>query len=263
LSRGTGKYHGFGSEHFSDSTDYLVRVTDEQREKLGVLCVLAEPLSVAWKLVREIETRRGIRKLRDRVLVVGIGPIGMLCLAVFRWMYPGVDLHAADICGDDHQKVKVLDDLFEGVVEFHDTSMKQGKAGLRAGAFDIIIDASGAVGDVFTTMCKCVAPEGILGLLSISDDTSAQMVAGVTAGDLSRIVRSEVRVVGSVCASKEDMEDALHFMEAIVPRPELFEKLIHPALLKPEEAPQKIRELRENGEYLKIVIDGQESWGSA
>lgn len=260
LSRGTGKYHGFGSEYFGDSIEYLVKVTKRQKKRLGPLCVLTEPLSVAWKLVREINKRRGVEKLRDRVLVVGIGPIGTFCLAVLNWMYPGLDLYAADLCDHDHYRGRLLTQHFIPKKKYFAVNQEEWpeKLAKPKRKFDIIIDATGDIANVFRNMCRAVAPEGILGLLSISDEEHAKDELSLEVGDFNDIVSCGTKIIGSVCASKQDMEDSLRFMEETCPV-DFLERMICPRpFLRPDDAVEKLNLLDQSNDYMKIVIDARD-----
>jgi threonine dehydrogenase-like Zn-dependent dehydrogenase/ActR/RegA family two-component response regulator len=254
LARGTGKYHGFGSEYFSDSQDYLIKVTEEQKGKLSRLCVLTEPLSVSWKVIREIEARRGIAKLRDRVLVVGIGPIGMLCIAILYKMYPGTEIYAIDLF-KKHHKVSMINKHFKKYVKYKKVSQdKEWPDELTKQHFDIIIDATGDIADVFPKMCNIVSPEGILALLSVSDEASRQNILQLETAVFDKIVTNEVRIIGSVCASRKDMEDSLRFMLELCNRNFLNDLVFPKKVISPKGAPDSIRNLCGNKEYLKILI---------
>jgi len=66
-SRGTGKSHGFGSQYFLDTEDWLVRVRPADAGKLRDLMmeryILTEPLSVVWKMHREIVKHHTIPRI--------------------------------------------------------------------------------------------------------------------------------------------------------------------------------------------------------
>ena len=264
LSRGTGKYHGFASEYFSDSVDHVVKITKEQKATLGELCVLTEPLSIAWKLVREIERRRGIRKFRDRVLVLGIGSIGLFCVIVLSKLYPGLKICAADICTSDDHKVHIVDKYLHEHVTFHTIMDGVSLRNLKTPRFDIIIDATGDITSVITQMCEAIAPEGLLGLLSISDEHAAHCDIKLTARHFDDIVSNGVKIIGSVCASKEDMEDALRFMEdRTLGLKECLAEIIFPRpMLSPSAALEELQRLYHSKKYLKIAIDvsRNDSW---
>ncbi len=215
LSRGTGKCHGFGSEYFSDSQDWLVRVPVDTRKHLGPLCVLTEPLSVSWKVIREVEARRGVDKMRDRVLVVGIGPIGMFCTAIITRLYPGVSVVAVDLF-DSHHKVSVLNEHFGERVQYE----KVERGGTWPGSvtkepYDIIIDASGDITDVFPKMCSVIKPEGVIALLSVSgrERRGESLVLEIELFDY--IVTSGVKIIGSVCASRSLSENYLEQLRVL------------------------------------------------
>ncbi|MGD2093831.1 MAG: response regulator [Phycisphaerales bacterium] len=254
LSRGTGKYHGFGSEYFSDSQEYLIKVTKQQRDNLGYLCILTEPLSVSWKVIREIEARRGITKLRDKVLIAGIGPIGMLCIAILYKMYPGTEICAIDLF-DKHHKVSLIKKHFKKRVKYIKVNKDQKwPEDLSQNKFDIIIDATGDIRDVFPKICEVVNPEGMLALLSVSDEFAKSKKLSLRTEIFDKIVTNGVKIIGSVCASKQDMEDSLTFMSEICDMDFLADLVFPENKILPSDAPDSIKRLCNNKKYLKILI---------
>ena len=254
LSRGTGKYHGFGAEFFSDSEDYLIKVTKQQKQKLGLLCVLTEPISIAWKVIREIEARRGIYRLRDRILVAGIGPIGILCITILHKMYPGTEICAIDLF-DRHHKVNLINKHFKRYVKYIKVAKgQQWPVNLTCQGFDVIIDATGDIADVFPKMCNIINPEGILALLSVSDEHAATKKVSLRTDIFNKIVKNEVKIIGSVCASKQDMEDSIRFMSEICDSRLLRDLILPKQAISPKDAPASIKRLSVNKDYLKILI---------
>jgi len=254
LSRGTGKYHGFGSQYFSDAAEHLIRVTPQQREKLGRLCVLTEPLSVSWKAIREVERHRPFRRLRDQALIVGAGPIGLLCAAILVKMYPGVGIAIADL-GECPAKSDLVARNFAEAVRF--IKVQRGAdwpKEIAQSRFDVSIDASGDIADVFPKLCEVMNPESVIALLSVSDARSRDATVSLKKKSFDGIVTSGIKIVGSVCASRDDMENSLRFMHERCD-PALLGDLVWPAPVCYDRAVAAIGCMERTREYIKIVVE--------
>jgi threonine dehydrogenase-like Zn-dependent dehydrogenase/CheY-like chemotaxis protein len=254
LSRGTSKYHGFGAEYFSDAADYLVKVDDEIRDSLGHLCVLTEPLSVSRKAIRLINERRGIRG-QDRILIAGLGPIGLFCIALLHHRFPGHEIIAVDIVEENHHKVKMLRDNFNNRIKY--CKVERGRPWpkqLTSHKFDVIIDATGDGVDMFPKMSRAIGPEGVLALLGFAGEDGPETDPAVGGAFIDAVVRGGIQIIGSVCASKEDMRDSLCFMANECPRP-LLNDIRHPrTAFSPQKAPREISRRRQSGDYIKMTI---------
>jgi len=256
LSRGTGKYHGFGSEYFSDSEEYLVRVSYEERTTLEHLCVLAEPASIGLKAVRLVNELRGIRS-RDRVLVVGLGPIGMFCIALLCYRFHIHNVCAMDTVPRGNHKASVIRMHCEKEYGTIYQQVQPGKPWpdeVIAKGFDIIIDASSATGDVFSQACSAIRPQGILALLGFDENANPMLKATVNNAFFDALVRGGIRIIGSASASKQDVKDSLAFMAKQCPKA-FLEDLIHPnTTILPKDAPERIRKLKDPKDHVKIMI---------
>ncbi len=156
---------------------------------------LTEPLACAVRAVRLASCRP-----LDKVLVIGLGPIGLLILQVLR--ASGVaTVFASDIdparramaeeCG-----AQVLDPRTEDVVRYV-------RAQTDGNGVDVAIDAVGAT--VTRKQCiEAIAPGGRIVYIGLHDEESALPV--------HLVVRKEINLHGTYAYTPNDFEDALHWL---------------------------------------------------
>lgn len=225
-SRGTGKCHGFGSQYWVDTPEWLVRVCSAKEadvkgttaegtmsiEDLINRLILVEPLAVVWKMKREIENVRAVRPFQDRMLTLGVGPIGWLATAVMKDMYPGLHMTAVDRVPSDRPWIKPLRGEYRTVYkklkikkDWHSDLTPQN------GRFDIVVEATGCPQDVIDNAIDILAPNGILVILSVVGDGGKSYV-GLRREALDKIVKKNAKIIGSVNESREDFENAISYL---------------------------------------------------
>jgi len=133
--------------------------------------VFAEPLAAALRVTEQVPVGPG-----DRVLVVGAGRLGMLVAMVLT--RTGADLQVVIRHGNQRRILRAL-----GI----DTV---GEDGVESGAFDLVVDASGAAGG-FRLAMRAVRAQGTLVMKST--------YKGEASVDLSSLVVNEVHLLGSRC----------------------------------------------------------------
>ncbi len=148
----------------------LLRVPDAVTD---VQAVFVEPLAAACGVLERSPLEPGAR-----VAVIGDGKLGLLCAMVL------ADAGASPLLVGKHERKLGLArarDLETALVE---------EARKRAGAFDVVVEASGAAGG-FDLALDLLRPQGTLVLKSTFH--------GATPIDAARVVVDEIRVVGSRC----------------------------------------------------------------
>jgi threonine dehydrogenase-like Zn-dependent dehydrogenase len=218
ISRGTGWCHGFGSKYFIDTEDWLVRITppDENegnlRTKMMKRYVLAEPMSIAWKMHHEILKHYNIREYTDKILIIGLGPIGLLVALVMSKLHPGLHFAAVDLFDDLNERVELLNEIHD--FTFYTAEKKdQTPIDLKNNQFQIIIEATNQPENVFKYASSLLAPGGILVLLGIPEDEKKTIMDADT---FSRLVRQGNTIIGSVNSSRADFEDSINFMQRVI-----------------------------------------------
>jgi threonine dehydrogenase-like Zn-dependent dehydrogenase len=220
-SRGTGKCHGFGSQFWVDTPEWLVRVCNyndfsgvKPEFPLDFLdrLVLVEPLAVVWKMKREIENVRAVRPFTDRMLTLGVGPIGWLATAVMRDMYPGLDTTAVDYVPTNREWIRRLRDDYRTSYKELDIETKwHPSLNAQNNRFDIVVEATGNPQDVITKAIEILAPNGVLVLLSVIG-REGQPKVHLDSDALNAIVKKNAKIIGSVNESRDDFENAVSYL---------------------------------------------------
>ncbi|MDQ1590013.1 MAG: hypothetical protein QOG71_640 [Pyrinomonadaceae bacterium] len=150
----------------------LLVVPDEVEDARAVF---AEPLAAACGIMERVEIRRD-----TRVAVVGDGKLGLLSAQAVRAQTGA----AVTLVGKHENKLSIA--RARGVETVLVEDLPQG----RAGAFDVVVEASGAAAG-FALAVGLTRPRGVLVLKSTFH--------GATEIDAARIVVDEISVVGSRC----------------------------------------------------------------
>ena len=183
--RGIKEHHGYCSERYRITPDFVVKVDPT----LGVLGVLLEPTSVVAKAWEEVD-RVGGRAHWDpkTVLVTGAGPIGLL--AAMLGVQRGLDVHVIDQMASG-----VKPDLVRDLgATYHSGALADAVPGP-----DVIIECTGVSTLVFDAMSH-VGNGGVVCLTGVS---SGGHLISVDEGALNRsMVLDHVAVVGSVNANR-------------------------------------------------------------
>ena len=189
--RGIKEHHGYCSERYRITEDFVVKVDPA----LGTLGVLLEPTSVVAKAWEEVDRVGGrAHWAPETVLVTGAGPIGLLAAMI--GVQRGLSVH-------------VLDQITEGLkpdlvkalgATYHNGSVEQSVA-----SPDIIIECTGVPALVFDAMAH-VGTGGVVCLTGVSTEGHR---LDVDEGMLNRsMVLENVAVVGSVNANRRHYEAA-------------------------------------------------------
>jgi threonine dehydrogenase-like Zn-dependent dehydrogenase len=189
--RGIKEHHGYCSERYRITPDFVVKVDPS----LGILGVLLEPTSVVAKAWEEVD-RVGSRAHWDpkTVLITGAGPIGLL--AALLGVQRGMQVH-------------VIDQMASGVKPdlVHDLGATY-HSGALADACpnpDVIIECTGVASLVF----DAISHVGNGGVVCLTGVSSGGHTIEVDEGALNRsMVLENVAVVGSVNANRRHYEAA-------------------------------------------------------
>ena len=181
--------------------------------------VFTEPLAAALQITRQVHLGPA-----ERVLVVGAGRLGQLIARVLR--LTGCEL--AVVARRERQRRLLTEDGIEWLAE----------DAVPAGAFDVMVEASGAPGGLALAR-SALRPGGTLVLKST--------YAGEVAVDLASLVVDEITVVGSRCGP---FPAALRLLAQglVDPRPLIEARF---ALAQADAA---VRRAAESG-VLKVLID--------
>jgi threonine dehydrogenase-like Zn-dependent dehydrogenase len=195
--RGINLLHGFLSEYYVDSADYLVPVPRGAAD----VGVLLEPMTVVEKgIAQAYEIQRRLRVWRPRrAAVIGAGTIGLLATLVLRLR--GIEVTTFGKTPKPNLNASLLEQLGARYVVTSDLSVAD--AGRQLGPFDLVFEASGFSPLVFEGM-QALAKNGVLVLSSV---TGGDRRVEVPADRLNlEFVLGNKVMVGTVNASREYFE---------------------------------------------------------
>jgi len=146
-------------------------------------------------------------KLR-RVLVVGVGPIGLLHMELLRSAHPDLQICAVDMIpkrlefAEKNERAVIIDASKNENGKFFETSMKlSGPLG-----FDLVIVATGSE-KAFTEAIKCVRKSGRLLLFGVPHKGSTHTL------DLARFLLDELTITSSYATSETELRQAIQLLE--------------------------------------------------
>ncbi|MCI0356647.1 MAG: alcohol dehydrogenase catalytic domain-containing protein, partial [Acidobacteria bacterium] len=136
FERGINLRHGFLSEYYVDSADYMVKVASGVRE----VGVLMEPSSVAQKAINQAwEIQRRLRVWRPRkAAVLGTGTLGLLASLFLRLR--GLEVVALGRTRPPYLNSQLLEEIGVRYLSTQETPLKQ--AAEAFGPFDFILEGT-------------------------------------------------------------------------------------------------------------------------
>ncbi len=194
---GISRLHGFLTERYVDSPEYLVRVPGG----LGGLGVLLEPTSVVEKglaMADEIQRRLRIWTPR-RAAVLGAGTIGLLATLALRLR--GLEVTTFGLEEPPYRNAELVEEIGGTYVSTRRRSLRDVAA--DAGGFDIVFEATGFSPLVFEAMCA-IGKNGVLVLSSVTGG-DRQVEVPADSINLSFVLGNKV-MVGTVNAAREHFE---------------------------------------------------------
>jgi threonine dehydrogenase-like Zn-dependent dehydrogenase len=157
--RGIKGRHGFMSERYADSPQFLVRVPAGLRRS----AVLLEPMSIVQKGIEQaFRIQQRLTWVARKAVVLGAGPVGMLAALVLR--LKGLDVHIAARETADSPKAHLVAEIGIHYVSTHETPLDQFAS--RIGRIDLVFEATGAASVVFPAM-DMLGPNGVCILTGI------------------------------------------------------------------------------------------------
>jgi threonine dehydrogenase-like Zn-dependent dehydrogenase len=202
--RGINLLHGYLTEYYVDSADFIVRIPDGLKH----VGVLLEPFTIVQKgITQAFEAQRRLRVWRPRkAAVMGAGSIGLLASLALRLRglevrvfarEPRPNLRAGLVEAIEGEYVSTTDDM--SLIE----------AAHQYGAADIIFEATGASSVVFDSM-QALAKNGVLVLSSV---TGGNRKMEIPADQINlQFVLGNKLMVGTVNANREYFESGVRDM---------------------------------------------------
>jgi glucose 1-dehydrogenase len=244
--RGISKLHGFLTEYFVDTPEFLIKVNEEYKQH----GVLAEPISIvekAWEQVINIQKRMKVWK-PERAIVLGLGPLGLF----FAWKFR---LEGLEVYGFDHSvnedKKKFIESI--GVKYFASKEDFVVDVAEEYGMADLVVEATGVAENVAHT-ARAVAKNGVLILTSV---TPGEEKVEVPISEINQdFVMGNKLMVGTVNANEEHFKMAIQDIGFSETRfPGFLDKVITHRYNKIEDIKEAWDKLTNSRSAIKVVMD--------
>jgi threonine dehydrogenase-like Zn-dependent dehydrogenase len=239
--RGISLLHGYLTEHYVDSADYIVKVPRALKEG----GVLLEPFSVVEKgLTQANEIQRRLRVWQPRrAAVLGAGPIGLLATLALR-------LRGLAVVTVAHTRPPDINsDLAEAIGARYLSTQDITLAGAaqQYGPFDLIFEATGYSPLAFEAM-EALGKNGVLVLSSVTGGEHT-ITINADAINLGFVLGNKV-MVGTVNANREYFEMGVRDMaQAAIEYPAWLPRLLT----------HHVRGLDQYAEFMRLLTEAENS----
>ncbi len=197
FERGINLLHGYLTEYFVDSDEYIVKVPPGLKH----LHVLMEPMSCAAKAVQQaFEVQRRMKVWRPQIAyVMGAGQIGLLATLVLKLR--GLEVYTMARSQKPTLNAEIVEGMQATYVSTTETPIEE--LARQVGKADLIVDATGSSAMAFGCM-KVLGHNGVLVWTSITGGNHHVDVAS----DKINIdwVLGNKLLLGSVNANREHFE---------------------------------------------------------
>jgi threonine dehydrogenase-like Zn-dependent dehydrogenase len=212
--RGINGIHGFNSERWTDTEEYLVPVDP----RLSDVAIITEPLSVVVKALNQllkIQERLPWKETEDlaekKAFVAGSGSLGLM--ATFLLRLEGAEVLTMDRQADDGEKSRLIEGL--GAHHLNAREVDPLVLGRDFDGFDIIMEATGAPQVPFNLL-PALGDNGIMVLLGVP---GKKMNVEVNATAIVReMVLANQVVFGTVNSNASHFRRALGYLRQILER---------------------------------------------
>ena len=249
--RGIHKQDGFFSTYYADWPKYLVKVPPELED----VAVLAEPLSVtvkasqiAMSLLRRVKFANSYSQpgKRERVLVAGHGPIGML--AILLLLEKGFEVFVLGRRKSGDFQRSLVEQI--GVTYLDANTDQTTELVARQGGFLLILEATG-LSEITFQLANYLGRNGTMVLTGVPRGPKTFQIDGNTL--MANIVRTNQAIVGSVNACTGCFAKALEHLAVFKQKhPQIMSKIIT-ARCKPEQFEEPFT--KKDPDAIKVVID--------
>ncbi|MCR9291261.1 MAG: glucose 1-dehydrogenase [bacterium] len=247
FERGINLLHGYLTEQFVDSEDYIVRVP----QGLKHLHVLMEPMSCAAKAVQQAyECQRRMKVWSpQRAFVLGAGQIGLLASLILK--LKGLDVYTLARAPGPHLKSEIVEGLECTYVSTSETDLEQ--LAKQVGKADLIIDATGNSQVAFAAMQAL----GLNGALVWTSITGGKRKSEVPSDKINiEWVLGNKLLLGSVNANREHFESGIKDLAmGEVMFPGILPRILTSPVAGLENYQEMMRLLVEDASALKVYVD--------
>ncbi len=244
---GISLIHGFLTEYYTDTPEYLVRVPNGLRE----VGVLLEPTSIVEKgIIQAYEIQRRLRVWQPRrAAVLGAGPIGLLATMALRLRC--LEVVTLALAEPPNLNAKLVESLGAHYVSTRQQTLKETSD--QVGPFDIIFEGTGFSPLAFEAM-EVLGKNGVLVLSSVTGgDRKVQVPADAI--NLGFVLGNKV-MVGTVNASREHFEAAVRDLAMVEAQyPGWLSSLLTHRVAGLEEFQQAFDLLTSESGAIKIIVE--------
>lgn len=208
--RGIKALHGFETEFVVDDEQFVIKVPEQVR----TVGVLAEPMSVVQKAIAEAINIQTVRLpvvtdswiAGKRVLVAGIGAIGLLAVVALRLR--GAEVIGIDIVDEDSMRPQFLKQL--GGTYLNSSKINVADLDDKLGQLDMILEAAG-VAELGFELIDALGINGIYVMTGIPGEGKPVCIPG--GETMSQIVLKNQVILGSVNAANQHFESGIRDLE--------------------------------------------------
>ncbi|MFN3190405.1 MAG: glucose 1-dehydrogenase [Aureliella sp.] len=245
--RGINLLHGYLTEEFVDSEEYIVRVP----QGLKHLHVLMEPMSCAAKAIQQAyECQRRMKVWSpQRAFVLGAGQIGLLSTLVLK--LKGLDVYTLARAPGPHLKSEIVEGMECTYVSTNEKSLQDLAA--EVGKADLIIDATGSSRIAFEAMEAL----GLNGALVWTSITGGKNMTEVPSDKINiEWVLGNKLLLGSVNANSDHFESGIKDLAlGEVMFPGVLEKILTSPVEGLDGYQEMMRLLVEDKDALKVYVN--------
>ncbi|MGP6156790.1 MAG: glucose 1-dehydrogenase [Vulcanimicrobiaceae bacterium] len=247
FERGINLRHGFLTEHYLESEEFLVLVPPGLRD----VGVLLEPTSIVEKGVSQAyEIQRRLKVWRPRrAAVLGAGTVGLLATMALRLR--GLEVHAFATRDKPNLNASLVEET--GATYHAVSELPFEHSAQQLGPFDIIFEATGFAPLAFTAMGE-LGKNGVLVLASV---TGGKHTISLDADRLNlQFVLGNKVMLGTVNASREHFELGVgDFARAELTWPGWLRKLLTHPVRGLANYEQLVRELTSGKDVIKVFCE--------
>ncbi len=247
FERGINLLHGYLTEYFVDSPEYIVKVPPGLKH----LHVLMEPISCAAKAVQQaFEVQRRMKVWRPRIAyVLGAGQIGLLATLVLKLR--GLDVYTMARSKPPTLNAEIVAGMEATYVSSTETPLDE--LARQVGKADLIIDATGSSKMAFGAM-GALGHNGVLVWTSITGGNLGTEIP-TDRINIDWVLGNKL-LLGSVNANREHFESGIKDMAlGEVMYPGVIEKILTNPVDGLDNYEEMIRLLVEEKSALKVYVN--------
>jgi threonine dehydrogenase-like Zn-dependent dehydrogenase len=245
--RGINLLHGYLTEYFVDTEEYIVRVP----KGLKHLHVLMEPMSCAAKAIHQAyEAQRRMKVWRPkRAFVLGSGQIGLLSTLILRLR--GLQVYTLARAEGPNLKSEIVGGMEAEYVATSKTPLTE--LVKKVGKADLIVDATGSSKMSFEAM-QALGHNGVLVWTSITGG-KAEIQVPSDKINIEWVLGNKL-LVGSVNANSEHFESGIKDLAlGEVMFPGVLQKILTNPVVGLDNYKEMMRLLVEDNSALKVYVD--------